>query len=390
MKPTSSRTNALAVVFALVMSTASAEFSLSERCPPSFRLSESNTCELQSLYFMYGSIQNQGIGGTQTNLPHFNDGYTPQQIDLGRYLFFDPILSVDGSMSCASCHQPDRGFSDGQSRSIGLNGQTLQRSAPSLWNVGFSQRLFWDARSTRLEAQALEPLFHENEMGNTPQQLLQTLKHNANYRALFRTAFPASSDITVDDLAIALSAFQSSLISLNSRYDAYAHGDHSALSEQEIQGLNVFRSFVARCSECHTPPLFSNNQIAVIGVAERTGETLDVGAERTFNSRKLRGGFKVPNLRNITLTAPYMHAGQKQTLEEVVEFYSRGRGNELDDSDERQLHWHITQPDLTTDEIAAVVAFLGALTDETMKPITPSTVPSGLPLVHDNLGSDRP
>lgn len=390
MKPTSSLTNGVVLALVVMMSNASADISLNERCPPSFRLSESNTCELQSLYFMYGSIQNQGIGGTQTNLPSFNGGYTPQQIDLGRYLFFDPILSADGSMSCASCHQPDRGFSDGQARSIGLNGQPLQRSAPSLWNVGFSQRLFWDARSTSLEAQALEPLFHVNEMGNTPEQLIQSLNNNARYRDMFNTAFPASNDITVDDVAIALSAFQSSLISLNSRYDAYAHGDHTALSEQEIQGLNVFRSFVARCSECHTPPLFSNNQIAVIGVAERDGEMLDVGAEHTFNSPKLRGGFKVPNLRNITLTAPYMHAGQKQTLEEVVEFYSRGRGNELGESDGLQLHWHISQPDLTTDEIVAVVAFLGALTDETMKPITPSAVPSGLPLVHDNQGYDLP
>jgi cytochrome c peroxidase len=174
-----------------------------------------------------------------------------------------------------------------------------------------------------------------------------------------------------------IAAFESSLISLNSRYDHYAHGQHEALNQREIDGLNVFRSFVARCSECHTPPLFTNQQIAVLGTSEPDGLPLDVGAQSTFNDSTLRAGFKVPSLRNVALTAPYMHSGRFSSLRETVEFYNKGRGHAVPKDQNLILHWHIWEPELTTNQLDLLVAFLQTLTDESFKPTTPDRLPSG-------------
>jgi cytochrome c peroxidase len=352
---------------------------LSDRCPPSFEKTAAGVCELRTLYQFYDSLESRGVGGTRTALPPHRDGFTPRQIDLGRYLFFDPLLSGDGTLSCASCHRPDRGLADGRPRSIGIHGQDAGRAAPTLWNVAFLKRFFWDARADSLEAQALGPLYSPREMGNTPARLLASLNGNATYRRLFRDAYPRSSGpITQQQVYASLAAFQASLISLNSRYDRYVHGHAAALTPHEIEGLNVFRSFVARCSECHTPPLFTNEQVAVIGVPEPPGRRFDVGAEATFGSPKLKGGFKVPTLRNITLTAPYMHSGTFAELRDAVEFYNKGRGHAVPQGMHLYLHWHINDPKLTDTEIDRVVEFLGALTDETFLPAVPQRVPSGL------------
>jgi cytochrome c peroxidase len=364
---------------------AAPDFVLNDNCPASFEKMDDGSCELRNLYQFYDSLQDMGVGGTRTSLPAHRDGFTPQQIDLGRYLFFDPALSVDGSTSCASCHHPDKGFSDGRARSVGVDGHEAERSAPTLWNVAFLKRLFWDARSESLEDQARGPLYHPHEMGNSEAQLRQTLNDNSTYRALFKQAFPdsGSAHVELPQLYTALTAFQASLISLNSRYDRYAHGYHAALNKQEIEGMNVFRSFVARCAECHTPPLFTNQQIAVIGTPEPEGRALDIGAEATYDAVKLKGGFKVPSLRNIAKTAPYMHSGQFDTLRETVEFYTRGRGHAVPEGVDMHLHWHIWEPNLSDYELDRLVDFLGTLTDETFKPQIPQRVPSGLtPIDH--------
>jgi cytochrome c peroxidase len=354
-------------------------FELSERCPPGFELTPRRACELRDRYQFYDSLQDRGVGGLRTSLPPHRDGFTPAQIDLGRYLFFDPVLSGDGTLSCASCHRPDRGLADGRPRSLGVRGQDAGRAAPTLWNVAFLQRLFWDARAESLEAQARGPLYSPLEMGNEPARLLRSLNGNAVYRRLFGAAFPGQRGaITESQVYTALAAFQSSLISLNSRYDRYAHGHTAALSDREIEGLNVFRSFVARCAECHTPPLFTNGQVAVIGAPEPPGRPFDVGAEKTFGAAKLRGGFKVPTLRNIARTAPYMHSGAFTTLRQTVEFYNKGRGNAVPKDQALYLHWHISSPGLTRTEVARLVDFLQTLTDEAFMPEVPRRVPSGL------------
>ena len=359
--------------------TAATEFSLADQCPPSFALSADNQCQLRNLYQLYDSLQSQGLGGLKTALPTHRDGFSPQQIDLGRLLFFDPLLSGDKTLSCANCHNPERGFSDGMARSVGAKGQLHQRSAPTLWNSAFLSVFFWDARAESLEEQAIGPLFSAIEMNNTPQKLISDLKQNAIYPELFQQAFPQSDDaVVIANIVSALSAFQSSLISLNSAYDRYAHGDANALNPQQLEGLNIFRSFVARCSQCHTPPLMTNQQVAVIGTPEPQGLARDIGAQATFDAELLRGGFKVPTLRNIARTAPYMHSGRFATLREATEFYNKGRGHAVPEGEKLQLHWHISEPNLTDNELDRLVDFMGALTDESFMPTTPQRVPSGL------------
>ncbi|EAQ97256.1 cytochrome-c peroxidase [Congregibacter litoralis] len=354
---------------------------LSDRCPPSFEKTGAGVCELRNMYQFYDSLQDQGVGGTQTALPAHRDGFRPQQIDLGRYLFFDPALSGDGSTSCASCHHPELGFSDGRARAVGIAGHAVGRSSPTLWNVAFLKHLFWDARADSLEEQAQGPLYSPEEMANNPAQLLATLQGSEAYRRLFKEAFPEAKveEINLQQVYRALAAFQTSLISLNSRYDRYAHGYHAALSEREIEGMNVFRSFVARCAECHTPPLFTNQQVAVIGSPEPEGLPLDVGAEAIWKAPKMKGGFKVPTLRNIAKTAPYMHSGRFETLREAVAFYTGGRGHAVPPGVDMHIHWHIWEPNLSDEELDRLVDFLGALTDETFTPAIPQRVPSGLP-----------
>jgi cytochrome c peroxidase len=220
-------------------------------------------------------------------------------------------------------------------------------------------------------------------MNNSPSKLLNSLNNNATYKRLFSEAFKSSetasdNSLTINNLITALTAFQTSLISLNSRYDEYAHGNHEALSDDEIAGLNVFRSFVARCSECHTPPLFTNNQIAVIGVPEKDGDEFDIGAEKTFALTKLKGGFKVPSLRNIAETGPYMHAGNFATLRDATEFYNKGRGHAVPEGIDLTLHWHISEPELSDRELDLIVTFMKTLSDDKFMPQVPSHLPSGL------------
>jgi cytochrome c peroxidase len=371
---------AIALALALASgAVADVAIELREYCPPGFELTSGNRCELRTLYDNYDSLRDAGVGGPRTALPPARDGFSPQQIDLGRYLFFDPLLSGEGSLSCASCHHPELGFSDGRPRSVG--NEELRRSAPSLWNVAFQKRLFWDARAASLEEQMTGPLYDPAEMGSDPFSLVGKLRDNATYRRLFREAFPGSDDSpTLQQVYLAIAAFQSSLISLNSRYDQYAHGFHEALSEDEIDGMNVFRSFVARCAECHTPPLFTNQQIAVIGVRDPEGVPFDEGAQAVTGNAGLRGGFKVPSLRNVTQTGPYMHSGAFDTLRDAVRFYTLGRGHALPEEERARMtiHWHIWEPGLTDEELDLLVAFLATLTDERFKPAIPPAVPSGL------------
>ena len=363
-----------------------ADITLSTDCPPGFELSAGH-CDLRSLYQMYASLEGAGVGGLKTGLPEYRDGFTPQQTDLGRYLFFDPVLSGDGTLSCASCHHPDMGFSDGRGRSLGVGNKPLPRSAPTLWNVAFLKSFFWDARATTLEEQMLGPLYDEHEMANTEENLLATLNSIPTYRRLFAEAWPGQFSSVDDQIQLhqvytAITAFQVSLVSLNSRYDQYAHGYHDALTDNEKEGMNIFRSFVARCAECHTPPMFTNQQVAVIGTPEPEGMPFDIGAEKSLSEPTLRGGFKIPTLRNIELTAPYMHSGRFKTLREAAAFYTGGRGHAVPEGEELKVHWHIWEPNLAEEELDRLVDFMKTLTDESFKPQEPKVLPSGKQPVH--------
>jgi len=353
-------------------------FELATTCPAGFKLTEEDRCELNSLYDNYRSPHDSGVGGPRAGLPEIRDGFSPQVIDLGRYLFFDPLLSADNSIACSSCHDPDYGFADGLGRARGINKAVLDRSAPSLWNIGFFDTLLWDGSKSSLEEQLIGPLYADNEMGNRPDHLIADLRSNAIYRDLFTVAF-GPGEIQLDQVYTAITAFESSLVSLNSRYDFYAHGLQNALSPSELEGLNVFRSFVSRCGECHTPPLFSNQEIAIIGVPEPEGRPFDPGAGATSGIPSQRGGFRVPSLRNIAKTAPYMHQGNFESLRDTVAFYNGGRGHAAPENENLLIHWHIWDPDLRDEELDRLVDFLHALTDEGFMPEIPKRLPSGLP-----------
>ncbi|MCB0201856.1 MAG: cytochrome-c peroxidase, partial [Anaerolineae bacterium] len=201
-----------------------------------------------------------------TNEPADNPS-TPEKIALGKLLFFDPILSENNDMACATCHHPDLGFGDGQPLASGSDG-LLTRNAPTLWNVAYVQKLFWDGRMDSLESQVDFPLTHPNEMGVTDVAALEEeLRANPEYVALFDAAFGGGAEaVSADNMARALAAFQRSLLSQNSQFDRYAAGNFDALTAQQRRGLALFRSGATRCFECHGAPTFASDTFRVVGV----------------------------------------------------------------------------------------------------------------------------
>jgi cytochrome c peroxidase len=319
---------------------------------------------------------------------------TPEKVELGKLLFFDPILSDDNTLSCAHCHHPHLGFSDGQPRSRGRGGKgagrertggiELTRGAPSLWNTVYSHRQFWDGRAAHLEEQARMVITTPEEVNADPAELVRELKAIPEYRALFDKAFGGTDgeSITFKNVTHAIAAFQRTLVSFNSRFDRYAAGDGSALSPQEKRGLKLFLSPKTRCNECHGIPVFADRNFKVIGVPPPKDGPADVAKPEAERGRGggPNGAFKIPTLRNIALTAPYMHNGVFETLEEVLDFYSggggRGLGLDVPLQDDK-----IRKFSLTPQEKADLIAFLLALTDESAAPEIPARVPSGLPVV---------
>lgn len=297
---------------------------------------------------------------------------TPAKVELGRQLFYDPALSASNDMSCATCHHPDQGFSNGEVVSDPRPGSPA-RNVSGLWNTGFNAFLLWDGRETSLESQARLPLTLPNEMAETPEKLESKLRAIPAYVDLFDAAFGGGADgVTFDNVTRALAAFQRTLISDDSPYDRFVASDASTLTEQQQRGMDLFFSERTHCGECHQPPLLANETFRVIGV-----ESEDPG-RAGVSEQGLYGAFKVPSLRNVALTAPYMHAGQFATLEEVVQFYADGAGRAHDFPRVDPL---LKGFDLTTDEKADLVAFLHALTDESRLPPVPEAALSGLPTV---------
>jgi parallel beta-helix repeat protein len=312
---------------------------------------------------------------------------TPERVELGRMLFFDPILAEGNDVSCASCHHPDFGFSDGLQTAAGLGatgfgperegGIALDRNTLSLWNVAFNQSFFWDGRADSLEAQALVPLSHPDEMAMLDAGTLATeLAAIPEYVDLFEAAYPGEA-ISVDNVQRALASFERSLLSQDSPFDEYAAGQLDALTPAQLRGFTIFRSAATRCFECHTTPTFANDTFRITGVPDLPGTEHDPGRAGVASDAP-DGAFKVPTLRNIVLSAPYMHNGIFSTLEEVIDFYADGGGrvdgNENVDSLIRPF-------ELTDQQRSDLIAFLYSLTDESALPQIPASVPSGLPVV---------
>jgi cytochrome c peroxidase len=300
---------------------------------------------------------------------------TPARAALGRLLFFDPVLSEDGSLSCAHCHRPERGFSDGRRTALGRGGRALARNVPTLWNVAFKPRLMWDRRAGSLEEQALIPLLASDEMAADPERLLARLAAIPAYRKGFARAFPGEREsLTLRNVTRALAAFERTLVSRASRYDRYAQGERSALSPAERRGLALFRSLNTRCFECHRLPTFEAPLALGIGVPSP-----DPGVAGVTGEPAQHGLFSVPTLRNVAQTAPYMHDGSLATLAAVVDFYRQGGGRARGVPAER-IDGQVRAFSISDAEAAELVAFLTALSDESASPRVPERVPSGLPL----------
>ena len=320
-----------------------------------------------------------------------NNPLSPEKVELGRLLFFDPVLSADNMSSCATCHHPDLGFSDNRKLSMGFGGQgigparkngiALPRNTPTIWNAAYNVLQFWDGRAADLEEQAEGPILHPDEMGHDAEALVQELASIPMYVEKFAQVFgdEGADTISLEKITFAIGAFERTVVTENSRYDQYAQGDRDALTPSERRGLNLFRSLKTRCFECHNLPTFANPDFKVIGVPEEEGKDLDLGRAEVAGAG-YEGAFKVPTLRNVALTAPYMHNGVFETLAEVVDFYAAGGGSTLSNST-LVLDDKIRPFSLSPREREDLIAFLHALTDESQKPEVPVVVPSGLPVV---------
>lgn len=301
----------------------------------------------------------------------------PEQAALGRLLFYDPVLSGENDLSCASCHHPDLGFADGLALAQGAHGVSLRRSAPALWNVATADSLFWDGRAASLEEQMLSPLQSADEMGADLNEMLAELRGIPAYVRLFDAAF--ADGITLDNVVAAIAAFQRTLISHNAPVDRFIAGDYDALTPAQRRGFELFRDPAVRCIECHTWPTFEDDKFHVLGVPLADADHPDVGRAEFVQESGARFAFRTPTLRNVVLSAPYMHNGSFDTLEAVIQFYEDGGGAPGIDV---RLDPELRGFRLTPQQDADLVAFLHALTDEPSEQIAiPDAVPSGLPVV---------
>ena len=253
-------------------------------------------------------------------LPKEDKPETDSKIELGKKLFFDPILSRSGTVSCASCHKPEHGFSDDKPVSIGINGQKGDRNTPTVFNSAHLKLLFWDGRASSLEEQALGPIQNPKEMGETLQRVLVKLNNNPTYVKEFSKVFGQTS-INTSQLISAISAFEKTLISQDSDYDRFLAGNNMALSESANRGLALFNG-KAMCIACHKGVDFTDGDFHNIGLPI----TDDVGRAKISVTSKDTRKFKTPTLREVANTAPYFHTGQFETLEQVIVFYNAGGG----------------------------------------------------------------
>jgi cytochrome c peroxidase len=310
-----------------------------------------------------------------------NNAVTPEKVALGRKLYFDKRLSKDGSVSCATCHDPARGFSDGKKVSEGIGGQKGARNAPTVLNAVFNEMQFWDGRAASLEEQAKGPMINPVEMGMSSHDEVVKAVAIPDYQDEFRAVFGRAP--TIDDVASAIATFERTVVSGNSPFDRFRAGDSAAMSESAQRGWTLWNG-KARCNTCHpfgdATPNFSDNKFHNIGVAAKgrdfAGLARQAAAEsdpaklalhpdfselgRFVASRQPKdiGAFKTPGMRDVALTAPYMHDGSEATLMDVVVFYDKGG------EPNPYLDGGIVPLKLTEQEKKDLVAFMEALTGE--------------------------
>ncbi|MCF8408532.1 MAG: cytochrome-c peroxidase [Crocinitomicaceae bacterium] len=277
---------------------------------------------------------------------------TKEKIALGRQLFFDKSLSLNETVSCATCHVPEYAFTDRKKTSEGILGRTTTRNSPSILNAAFLKTVMFDAHLPSLEMQVIVPIQEHTEMGHNMKDLIQKLRNIPEYQAEAKKIFNRDFDAYV--LTRSISAFERSLVSLNSRYDQYMRGDKTILTMNEKAGMKLFTDKLY-CIQCHPPPYFTTFDAKNNGLYKEFGE--DKGRFRIYLDSADIGKFKVPSLRNIELTYPYMHDGSMNTIDEIINHYKKGgQGNHLQD---KTIHPF----ELNSKEQEQLKAFLFSLTD---------------------------
>lgn len=333
---------------------------------------------------------------------------TPQKIALGKLLFFDPILSGNRDVACATCHHPTSGFAETLEISIGVNGRGFgskrhfkepneipftKRNSQTVLNTAFNginiynkyepedAPMFWDLRANSLEKQALEPIkaleemrgnkFYEDEILD---EVIERLQAIAEYEQLFAAAFKSRPAISQENLGKAIAAYERTLLTNNSRFDQYMRGDKTAISISEREGFEEFKR--VGCGNCHNGPMFSDFHMHVLGVPDNP--KLDIPDEGLDSTN----AFRTPSLRNLRFTFPYMHNGSLGSLKRVLEFYEdisfgKMRNARLDKGDLDPL---VKEIRLQVKDMGAIISFLNTLNDDSFDKSIPLSVPSGLPV----------
>ena len=292
--------------------------------------------------------------------------HTAAKVELGKQLYFDPRLSRDNTVSCASCHDPKKGWSNGEAFATGVRGQVGGRSAPTIVNSAYQVLQFWDGRAEHLEGQALGPVQNPIEMDLSLEEVVAKLNKIDGYREQFQKVF--GTDVTAPNIAKAIAAFERTVLSGDAPYDRFKADDKSALSEQAQRGMKVFFN-KANCSACHGGPNFTDGAFHNIGVGMEN-EKPDLGRYEISKQIGDKGSFKTPTLREIARTAPYMHDGRFKTLEEVVDYYVKGG------HPNPQLDEEIFPLKLTAEDRADLVKFLSeGLSSSSYPDITPPKLP---------------
>jgi cytochrome c peroxidase len=295
---------------------------------------------------------------------------TAETVSLGKRLYFEKALSVDKSISCATCHEPDQGFAYAVTVASGVGGKKGTRNSPTVLNSAYYTTMFWDGRQPSLEKQAEGPVQNPVEMAHTLQGAVARLRADPSYVAAFKRAF-GPGPITYDKVEKAIASFERTVLSGNSPFDRwYYRGDEHAMDESAKRGFEVFRRVdKGNCASCHVfnenYALFTDNQFHNIGIGVKDEEPTDLGRYTVTHVDADRGAFKTPSLRNVALTAPYMHDGSLKTLKDVVDFYvGGGTSSPWRDSKIKELH-------LTAREKADLISFMESLTGDMPKSALP-------------------
>lgn len=301
-----------------------------------------------------------------------------ERVELGRLLFYDPVLSIDDQTACATCHSEKWGMGDGIPRAIGHGAglgagprrdgpNELRRNSPALYNLAFRPSLLWDGRAETLEEQVPIAITSGDELGLDEAAVVQKLSAIPEYVERFTKAFPDDPNVTLENLSGALATFERTLLSNRATYDAYASGRYELMDEEEIAGM--FRFGELGCAECHVPPLFESETFADRRVPEVEG-IVDRGLEERTGLEEDRNKFRTPTLRNLEATEPYFHNGSVTEISSVIRHEIELSGLPFTDEDVRLVRLFIHN----------------TLRDESHNPIRPISVPSGLPMPIDPAG----